>query len=113
MCDCDRCKALRDSNAFVIACVQGSVDSIDQTLLGLAIIKSKPILMVTPVGFEVPEKLAKVVDRFIEYDPDPKKVVASIHAALVEMGIVKPGQEVVEKYRDDIDDSYGPKPSIN
>jgi len=41
--------------------------------LGLAIMYNKPIVAVITPGTEIPEKLTKVVDRFVELDlKDPK-----------------------------------------
>lgn len=100
---CKRCDALRESAAFVLACQPGgTLDDMDTTLLGLAVTLNKPIIMVCPPGYKVPEKLAKVIDRFVEHDPDFNVVVAAVAAALRDMGLVSADH-----------DDYGPKPSLN
>ena len=89
MCDCDQCNTVRNSAAVVMALSpRTGIDALDATLLVLAIALDKPIILVCPPGLKVPEKLAKVIDRFVEYDPDPKKVVAAIKETMIDMGLV-------------------------
>lgn len=106
---CEKCDKLRSSAAFVAVCSpRMSVTEIDTTLLGLAITLGKPIILVCPPNHLVPEKLLKIVDRRIDFDPDFNVVVESVKAALVEMGIVG-----AEAARDADQDDFGPKPSLN
>lgn len=108
---CPRCDALRLSAAFVLACQPGgTLADMDTTLLGLAIALDKPIIMVCPPGYKVPEKLAKVVDRFVEYDPEFKVVVAAVAAALRDLGLVAVDANPQSGFDQD---DFGPKPSLN
>ena len=84
-CNCPKCESVRVSVAFVM--VFQNVAVVDTALLGLAISLDKPIIVVAcPPGTKLPEKLVKVVDRFIEVTDgmEPSQI-----AALVEMGVIK------------------------
>lgn len=87
-CKCERCEAVRSSAAYVI--VSRDLDELDTALLYLAISLGKPIVLVTLSNCKVPDKLAKVVDRFVEMTPgmQPGQLTAAVKAALVDMGIV-------------------------
>lgn len=87
-CKCASCDGVRNSCAFVIAVPD--ISKIDTALLGLAITIDKPIILVCTPGCKVPEKLAKVVDRFVEIGPDakPEEIILALKAALIDLGIV-------------------------
>ena len=90
-CDCPRCQGVRSSDAFVMVfTANGSVASIDTTLLGLAVTLDKPIIVVCPPGSKIPDKLAKVVDRFIELntDAEQEQIVQAVKEALLELGVI-------------------------
>jgi hypothetical protein len=58
--------------------------------LGLAIMLDKPIVAVIPPGAEVPEKLARVVDRFVELDlkdPTGRERLAEALKEITEKGL--------------------------
>lgn len=90
-CNCPRCQGVRNSDAFVMVFTSNAtVASIDTTLLGLAVTLDKPIIVICPPGCKVPDKLAKVVDRFIELskDADQEQMVQATKEALVELGVI-------------------------
>ncbi len=90
-CNCPRCQGVRNSDAFVMVFTSNAtVASIDSTLLGLAVTLDKPIIVVCPPGCKVPEKLAKVVDRFIELSPDKQneQMVQAVKETLIELGVI-------------------------
>lgn len=61
---------IKESNAF-ISISPSSPDNVDIKFaveLGLAIMFDKPIISVIAPGTPIPEKLARVVDRFVEMD---------------------------------------------
>lgn len=61
---------LKDS-AFCLSLVpKGPSDVKFAVELGFCIMLDKPIIAVIRPGTKIPEKLARVVDRFVEYDPD-------------------------------------------
>ena len=74
--------------AFVIAVPD--ITQIDTALLGLAITLDKPIILVCKPGCKVPDKLAKVVDRFVEISPDakPEEIILALKGALIDFGIM-------------------------
>ena len=61
--------------------------------LGLAVMLNKPIIALIEPNTEIPEKLARVVDRWVEYDrSDPKsmeKVVEVLSEIIKEDGLGK------------------------
>lgn len=90
-CNCPRCEGIRKSDAFVMVFTSnGTVASIDTTLLGLAVTLDKPIIVVCPPGCKVPDKLAKVVDRFIELskDVEQEQIIQAVKEALLELGVI-------------------------
>lgn len=92
-CNCASCQGLRQSDAFVMVFTSnGAVSYTDTSLLGLAVLLDKPIIAVCPPGCKVPDKLAKVVDRFIEIRPDaqPVQIIKAVKEALIDMGVDKP-----------------------
>ncbi len=81
---------IEDSNIFV-AITPGSPDKVDVKFaveLGLAIMYNKPIIATIAPGTQIPEKLSRVVDRFVELDlSDPtgrERLVAAINEMLEE-----------------------------
>lgn len=66
------------------------LNELDTGLLYLAMSLDKPIVMVILRGCKVPDKLAKVVDRFVEITPGMKvgPMTEAVKAALIDMGIV-------------------------
>ena len=56
--------------ACTCSVVSGEVDVKFAVELGLSIMLDKPLIAVVVRGAKVPEKLARVVDRFVEMDPD-------------------------------------------
>lgn len=87
-CKCDQCEGVRKSSAFVIAVPDYS--QIDTGLLGLAVMLNKPIIVLCPPGLKVPEKLAKVVDRFVELSPgmQPAQIIEAVREALIDLGVI-------------------------
>lgn len=71
----DRCRKelvpkIKDSGAF-ISITPSSPEKVDIKFaveLGLAIMYDKPIISVIAPGTPIPEKLARVVDKFVEMD---------------------------------------------
>jgi predicted RNase H-like nuclease len=97
-CKCAQCEGVRNSVAFIIAVPDFS--QIDTGLLGLAVMLDKPIIVVCTPGLKVPDKLAKVVDRFVELSPgmQPAQIIEAVKTA-IDMGIltgdgpVRPGYD--------------------
>ena len=104
-CKCAQCEGLRKAVAFVIAVP--SISDIDTGLLGLAITIGKPILLITKPGLNVPDKLAKVVDRFVEISSDatPLQIIEAVKTAMIDMGLL-PGEGPVRP-------GYDTEPSQN
>lgn len=79
---------IKDSNIFV-SITPDTPDKVDVKFaveLGLAIMMDKPIVATISPGTKIPEKLAKVVDRFIEMDPDnPGAMVDALQETVKEM----------------------------
>lgn len=89
-CNCEKCVGIRNSDAVVLVFTPGtSVSSMDTTVLGLAVSLDKPIVLICPPGCKVPEKLAKVVDRFLEMGPDAdrEQMAQAVKEALLELGV--------------------------
>jgi len=59
---------IRDSHVFVSIVPTGKTDVKFAVELGLGIMYNKPIIGVVQTGAEIPEKLSRVVDRFVEMD---------------------------------------------
>lgn len=66
----------------------GKIDCKFAMEVGVAILLDKPIIVTVAPGCEIPEKLAKVADRFVELDPknpeDTAKRAAVVVADLIE-----------------------------
>ena len=56
-------------------------------LLGMATVLDQAILLVCPPGLPVPDHVARVVDRFIEYVDDAEQLNIAIVTALHQMGL--------------------------
>lgn len=72
-----------ESAHIFVSLAPSSADRVDikyAVELGMAIMMDKPILVIAPPGFIVPEKLQKVADRIVYVDilsDNGKKIVAS------------------------------------
>ena len=74
------------TSAIGLAICPKNADEIDAKIcleIGAMILLNKPIILCIPPGSEIPEKLAKVVDEFVEYKPNDnqckKALVEAIH----------------------------------
>lgn len=78
---------IEGSNIFVSITPmnKGQVDIKFALELGLAIMYNKPIIAVVQPGTEIPEKLTKVVDRFVELDLNDPNGRDRLVAVLKEM----------------------------
>ncbi len=80
---------LKNSDVFVSITPVEDVDIKFAVELGLAIMLDKPVIAVVRPGTKIPEKLSKVVDRFIEMDiKEPgnhEKLAAAISEAANEI----------------------------
>ena len=87
-CDCRKCVAFRNSKVFVFVLSTAGVTVIDPLAIGLAVTLGKPIVLAFTPGFQVPDKLAKIVDRFVEVGKDDslEQILQSIKETLVDMG---------------------------
>lgn len=87
-CKCERCEGVRSSAAYAI--LSTDLNNLDTGLLYLAMSLDKPIVLVTLPESEIPDKLAKVVDRFVEITPGMTagQTMEAVKAALIDMGIV-------------------------
>lgn len=77
------------SSAVFVAITPASVDGVDVKFaieLGLAVMMDKPIIAVVRPGTEIPDKLARVADRFVELDfGDPtfrERMLAAVDAMM-------------------------------
>lgn len=61
---------IKNSRAVVSLVNPDNVDAKFAVELGVAVMLDKPIIALVKPGTRIPEKLARVVDRFVEYDPD-------------------------------------------
>lgn len=59
---------IEGSSLFVTIVPSGEVDIKFAIELGLSIMYDKPLIAVIPPGRKISEKLARVVDRFVEFD---------------------------------------------
>lgn len=83
---------IKDTNIFV-SITPSTPDKVDVKFaveLGLAIMYNKPIIACIQPGTPIPEKLARVVDKFVELDlKDPagrERLVEAIHEMSREQG---------------------------
>lgn len=94
----DYCKRVReglipkvkDSSLVVSIVPAGEIDIKFAIELGMAVMMDKPIVAVIPPGTPVPEKLARVVDRFVELDfrdPTQRERLAETLKEMVEEGL--------------------------
>lgn len=75
-------------SALCVALVPASPENVDVKFaveLGLMVMLDKPILAVVTPGSPIPEKLARVVDRFVESDPADPTQQSRIALAIAEM----------------------------
>jgi hypothetical protein len=58
--------------AAIVASIlpEGKIDAKFAVELGVSIMLDKPIIAIVPPGVRIPEKLAKVVDQFVELAPN-------------------------------------------
>lgn len=78
---------IEESNIFV-SITPMSADQVDVKFaleLGLAIMLDKPILAVIRPGTHIPDKLAKVVDRFVEMDLNDPTQADRLNEGIKEM----------------------------
>lgn len=80
---------LKSSAASVTLVPRGATDVKFAVELGLSIMLDKPIIAVVSPGAKVPERLARVVDRFVEGDPTTQEgremIVQAVNEAVSEM----------------------------
>lgn len=80
---------LEDSSVVASLLPEGEVDVKFAIELGLSIMLDKPIIAVVRPGVHIPEKLARVVDRFVEgdlkTDEDARRVGVTIQQLMKEM----------------------------
>lgn len=57
------------------------------SMIGLAVALDKPIILMCPAGVPVPDKLARVVDRFVEYVDDKDARTFSFQVAIHSLGM--------------------------
>ncbi len=80
---------IEDSNIFV-SITPISKDKVDVKFaieLGLAIMYDKPIIALVQPGMEIPEKLTRVVDKFVEFDLDDPTSRDRLMEAINEMKV--------------------------
>ena len=95
----DRARKVFEYVKNASACVlmigdKGDLSPRQSMQVGVAVLFDKPIMAVVAPGTKVPEKLARVVDRFVELSPGSDEQIAeAIFVAtkefLVEIGLVK------------------------
>ncbi len=51
-------------------------------ILGLAVVLDKPIVLACPPGLPIPDKVARVVDRFVEWNDDQAKMQLALGVAM-------------------------------
>ncbi len=82
------------SSLFISLCPHpDKVDVKFAVELGLSIMYNKPILAVIAPGTPIPEKLARVVDRFVELDLNDPTQKDRLTAVIEEMMVEFPGSE--------------------
>jgi len=75
-----------ENSAMTVSLVmEGEPDVKFAIELGFTIMVDKPLVAVVPAGRPIPEKLAHVVDLFIEDPGDPKILAERIKEAMLEM----------------------------
>ncbi len=85
--------SIADSTCIVIIIPSDDFDAKISVELGVAVLLGKPIIAVIRPGVTVSEKLAKLVDRFIELDPaDHRRCTAAITKAVKEIGLQPNGK---------------------
>ncbi len=66
-----------------ILCDPKNVDAKFAVELGIAVMLNKPIIALVRPGIQIPEKLARVVDRFVEFHPgDELGTMAGLREAI-------------------------------
>lgn len=69
-----------------IVCEPANVDPKFAVELGCAVMLNKPIIALIRPGLPIPEKLAAVVDRFVELNPEhPETASEAIREAVAEL----------------------------
>lgn len=77
---------LQDSALCVSLVPNGPTDVKFAVELGMSIMLDKPILALVQAGTKVPERLVRVADRIVEYDPDNMAgAAAAIQQALADL----------------------------
>lgn len=78
------------ASALVVSVCPSTPDGIDLKFaieLGASVMLDKPIVAVIQPGMKVPEKLARVVDRFVELDTADPAFSVRLTEAIHELGI--------------------------
>ena len=57
------------------------------SILGLAVVLDKPIVLALKAGVPIPDKVARVVDRFVEWHDDQSKMQLALGVAMQILGI--------------------------
>lgn len=79
---------IQDSNIFVsIVPNPENIDIKFAIELGIAIMLNKPIIAAIKPGVKIPEKLSRVVDRFVELSDNINNVAEAIKEAVEDMKI--------------------------
>lgn len=76
---------LKDSAATLSIIPAGKLDVKFAVELGMSIMLDKPLIAVINPGAKIPDKLAKVVDRFVEWDDDTAALGKAIKRAFDEV----------------------------
>jgi hypothetical protein len=76
---------LKDSSVFLSIIPENDIDVKFAVELGVAIMLDKPIIACIRPGTKIPEKLARVVDRFVEIDPNSSDWHDRLKDVLTEM----------------------------
>lgn len=79
---------LKDSAATLSIIPEGELDVKFAVELGMSVMLDKPLIAVVQPGVKIPDKLARVVDRFIEWDKDTDVLGEAIRRAFDE--VIKP-----------------------
>lgn len=75
-------------SAAMMSFVPEEVDIKVALELGMAIYLNKPIIVLSPPGRPIPEKLVRVADRVVSGDIDTEEGLAELREAMRDMGII-------------------------
>ena len=88
MCSKCNCETIRKANVVVMSLWQGEPPHHTCAAIGLAIALNKPIILVVTPGSQVPEKIALVVDRCVEWSADVNILGNAIKDAIIDLKLV-------------------------